>query len=133
MDIPNEIILMAMTYLISGIALTGYDFSAPPIHRKGYVIQKNYKVAIIIFFLWPIAALHEAYMEHKMRKPYARYLIGVAMLSVGIYMWAKAVYLLCYLIVDIEWVVFIITGIVMLFGSPIITAITMPSHRRSKI
>jgi hypothetical protein len=133
MDDLNNIILLTMAYLITGVALTGYDFSAPPIDRKGYVIQKNYKVAVLIFFLWPLAVLHEAYMEHKMRKPYGRYLIGVVFLSVGVYMWAKVVYLICFAIISIELIVFIVTGIAMLFGSPIITAVAMPSHRRTRI
>jgi hypothetical protein len=126
---PNSIVLLTMVYLITGIAITGYDFSAPPIDKKGYVIQKNYKVATVIFFLWPIAVLHEAYYEHKARKPYARYLIGVAALFIGIYMWAKLMYLICFSMINIEFMAFIATSIAMLFGSPLITKIAMPSHR----
>lgn len=133
MDGLNNIILLTMAYLITGVALTVYDFSAPPIDRKGYVIQRNYKVAVLIYFLWPIAVLQEAYMEHKMRKPYARYLIGVAFLSVGIYMWAKVVYLICFAIVSIELIAFIVTGIAVLFGSNITSVVAMPSHRITKI
>lgn len=43
MDGLNNIILLTMAYLITSVALTWYDFSAPPIDRKGDVIQKNYK------------------------------------------------------------------------------------------
>ena len=40
-------ILIGLAYVITGMALVGYDMAAPLLERKQYVIRKSFKVAII--------------------------------------------------------------------------------------
>lgn len=123
-------VLIAMSYLLTGVALTGYDFSAPPIDSKGYVVQKKYSIAIIIWFIWPITSFLDARMERMMGRSFFKYIRGVLLVAIGMFLWARVAYLLITMLIKIEFVSFILTGAVLLFSSPIITGIAMPPYRR---
>lgn len=123
-------ILAALAYVLTGVALVGYDMAAPPIERKAYVVQKNFKVALITWFVWPATVIFEAIEEHRMRRRYFRFLIGVVMLAVGMFLWAQVAYLATLWAIGIKWVGFVVTAIAMLFACPILTGIAMPPHVR---
>ena len=128
MSVAEEITLFVLAYLLTGIALTGYDFSAPAAERKMYVLRRNYAVATITWFVWPITVVHEALTERKMNGRYWRFLIGVFVLSVAMYLWTTMAYLLCLWLIGSAWVALIVTTVAMLLFSPIITAIAMPPY-----
>lgn len=119
--------LLAIAYIATGIALTGYDFSAPPIHRKGYVSGRKYGVAVITWFLWPATAFMDSYYAAKEGKAGGRFALGVVVLFVAILFAASPIlhflgsssvlaYLGCFVLV----VVF----------SPMLAAIALPRHDR---
>lgn len=76
-------VLIAMSYLLTGVALTGYDFSAPPLYSKGYVIQKKYSTAIVIWFIWPLTAFLDARDEQKCGRGFFRYIGRVLLVAFG--------------------------------------------------
>ena len=65
-----------------------------------------------------------------MRRPYRRFLFGVALLALAIFLWAQVAYMASLLLIGISWVAFIITAIVTFLAAPILSGITMPPHRR---
>lgn len=130
MTAGEQAILVALSYVLTGVALVGYDMSAPPIERKAYVVQKNFKVALITWFVWPATVIFEAIEEHRMRRRYLRFLMGVVMLAVGMFLWAQVAYLASLWLIGVKWVAFVVAAITMLLAAPIITGIAMPSHVR---
>lgn len=130
MTVGEQAILVALSYVLTGVALVGYDMAAPPVERKAYVVQKNFKVALITWFVWPATVIFEAIEEHRMRRRYFRFLIGVLMLAVGMFLWAQVAYLAALWLIGIKWVAFVVAAITMLFACPIITGIAMPPHVR---
>ena len=123
-------ILVVLAYVLTGVALVGYDISAPPIERKMYVIRKNFTVVFITWFVWPATVIFEAIEERRMRRRYFRFLLGVVMLAVGMFFWAQAAYLASLWLIGVKWIAFMVATIAMLLVSPIITAVAMPSHVR---
>lgn len=123
-------IVIGLAYVITGMALVGYDMAAPLLERKQYVIRKNFKVAVITWFVWPATAVFDATEERKMRRPYRRFLFGVALLALGVFLWAQVAYLASLWLIGISWAAFIVTAIATLLAPPILTGIVMPPHRR---
>lgn len=130
MTAGDHAILIALSYVLTGVALVGYDMAAPPLERKAYVVQKNFKVALTTWFVWPATVIFEAIEEHRMRRRYFRFLLGVLMLAIGMFLWAQVVYLASLWLIGVSWVAFVITAVTMLFVCPIITGIAMPPHIR---
>ncbi|WP_286952847.1 MULTISPECIES: hypothetical protein [Aminobacterium] len=83
------LISIILAYVVTGISITGYDFSTPPLHRKGYVIQKRYSIAILIWFIWPFTLLTDIRQEQLLYKRGFRYFIGVPLMSLGFFFWGK--------------------------------------------
>lgn len=129
-DIADFAIVGLVAYLATGIALTGYDFSAPPQHRKMYVIQRNYKAAIRYWFLWPLLASFEAYQEQRLRGRRFRFAVGVLSLVVGMVFWCWVAAELLAQLVGPAWLAAVLTIITSVLASPILTAIVMPVHGR---
>src|SRR4051812_25836026 len=115
MTVGEQAILVALSYVLTGVALVGYDMAAPPIERKAYVVQKNFKVALVTWFVWPATVIFEAIEERRMRRRYFRFLIGVLVLAVGIFLWAQVAYLALLWLVGVKWVAFVVATITMLF------------------
>ena len=130
MTVLDHTILTALAYVLTGVALVGYDMAAPPTERKAYVVQKNFKVAFITWFVWPATVIFEAIEEHRMRRRYLSFLMGVVMLAVGIFFWAHVAYLVVLWAIGIKWIGFVVTAIAMLLACPIISGVAMPSHVR---
>lgn len=129
--VTNEsLILIVMSYLLTGVALTGYDFSAPPFDSKFYVIKKNYKVAVAIWFAWPVSAFLDAKMERQCGRSFFRYMFAVFSVAIGMFLWARVVYFVVLIIIHVKIIGFLITGVTMLLASPLITAIAMPSYNK---
>lgn len=107
--------------------------AAPPIERKAYVIRKNFKVALITWFVWPATVIFEAIEEHRMRRRYFRFLLGVVMLAIAMFLWAQVVYLIVLWAIGIKWVGFAATAITMLFACPILTGIAIATTRSPRV
>ena len=130
MSILDHIVLIALAYILTGMALVGYDMSAPLLERKQYVIQKNFRVAFITWFVWPATALFDALEERKMQRRYLRFIFGVALLALGMFLWAQVAYLASLWIIGISWIAFVIAAMAMFVAAPILTGIAMPPHPR---
>ena len=130
MTVSEQAILIPLSYVLTGVALVGYDMAAPPIERKAYVVQKNFKVALVTWFVWPATVIFEAIEEHRMRRRYLRFLTGVLMLAVVMFLWAQVAYLASLWLIGVQWVAFVVAAIMMLVACPIITGIAMPPHVR---
>lgn len=72
--------------------------------------------------------IFEAIEEHRMRRRYLRFLVGVLVLAVGMFLWAQVAYLASLWLIGVKWVAFMVAAITMLFACPIITGIAMPPH-----
>ena len=120
--------IVIVTYILTGVALTGYDFSAPALHRKMYVIQRNFGVAVRNVFTWPLTAGFEAYQEHRLRRSATRFLLGVVILTGGMFLWTRLAYLLSLKFIDSEWGALAVAAVFGLVICPIVTAIAMPRH-----
>ena len=120
--------IAVVAYILTGVALTGYDFSAPALHKKLYVIQRNYGAAVRNVFMWPLTAGFEAYQEYRLRRNATRFLLGVVLLAGGLFLWSRFAYLLTLRIIDSEWGALAVATLLGLFLCPIVTAIAMP-HR----
>lgn len=128
MSDSNQIILLLLTYVSTGMGLIGYDFTAPAEERKSYVRQMDIKVGLGILFVWPATVLLEVLEEHRQQRQYRRYLLGVLLLAGAMYLCAQVAFSLSLWLININWAAFIITALVMLLANPIITVIVMPVH-----
>jgi hypothetical protein len=124
--------LVIATYLITGAALTACDFSAPPLHAKAYVIQRNHAVAIRNWFIWPLTAAFDIYQEAKLRRAPFRLSVGVALLALGILVLVCAAFVITRLFVPWSFVAYVIALVVGFAASPIVSALAMPKHGQPK-
>jgi len=125
----NEILIIGIiSYLVTGLALTGYDFSAPAIHRKAYVIKKDYKVAAFTCFTWPYFAMYEAYQESRLGRSGVRFVFGVILLASGMFFWGRFIFQITDTFVGVIWFNAFVTLFFLILSSPIITSIAMPEH-----
>jgi len=130
MNLHEILIIGCIAYFTTGIALTGYDFSAPPIHKKMYVTQQNYKIAFLNFFIWPIASITEGLQVSgggHFRRGF-RFFYGVVLLAAGMFFWGLLSFVIADKLIGITWVNSLVTLILLIFTSPILTAFSMPDH-----
>ena len=116
-------VLGLLAYVATGLALTGYDFSAPLIHRKGYVAARNYKVAVVTWFIWPFSAFQDIYYAFIEKKAWFRFAVGVIVLLVAMFFLATVVK--AYVGGAVGYVV---AFIALVFASPVLVAIALPRH-----
>ena len=128
MDATEILIICVIAYLTTGIALTGYDFSAPPIEKKGYVISQNYNIAMFIWFTWPLSSMFEVYQKQKLGRSWFRFFFGVILLASGMFFWGKLIFMIADKLIGIIWINAIIMLVFLVFTSPILTAMAMPKH-----
>jgi hypothetical protein len=48
LDTTELVAVCVVAYLATGLALTGYDGAAPPLHQKGYVIVRDHRFMVLI-------------------------------------------------------------------------------------
>jgi hypothetical protein len=124
----NVLLLLLATYVLTGIALTAYDFAAPPLHAKVYVIQRNHAAALRNWFLWPIGVAFELYEDSRMRRPLGRRVLGIGALLLGTLLVLRFLYLIVMLIFSLAPLAYGIAMLGGIFLSPIVAAATMPRH-----
>lgn len=115
-----------IAYVCAGIALTGYDISTPPAHQKAYVLMRDYKVAIMTWFLWPIVAVRDSFQEQILRGRGIRYAFGVLLLFSGLYLLADLAFVFFGWLTSSPIVTSVLSVIVVVILSPLVTVIVMP-------
>lgn len=128
MSSSEQMILIIMAYISTGIGLIGYDFATPLSERKSYVREGNLKAGLAILFLWPATVSFDIFgIGGKCRQP-PRFLLSAFMLAGTMYFCAMVIFLLSRWLVSINWIAFIATAIVLFTVNPIITALVLPHH-----
>ena len=128
MSSSEQMILIVMAYISTGIGLIGYDFATPLSERKSYIREGNLKAGLAILFLWPATVSFDIFgIGGKFRQP-PRFLLSAFMLAGTMYFCAMVIFLLSRWLVSINWIAFIATAIVLFTVNPIITALVLPHH-----
>lgn len=122
------ILAIFLAYIGTGVALLQYDLAAPPLHMKGYILQRQYGLAAIVSVLWPINAVYESWQEHKLGRSGARLFFGVLLLAIGMYLWAKLCLHICNMFTDIYWLSAVITLLVVVVLAPLFAGLALPKH-----
>ena len=120
--------LGAIAYLLTGIALTSYDFAAPAKHRKAYVISRDMRAAFVSWFIWPYSASFEAYQESRLGRSGGRFMLGVVLVAVGLYLWVLLLLTVTIVVTDWEPLAYGVAVVVGAFSSPLFAAVLMPRH-----
>ncbi len=129
MDFSELIAVCVVAYLATGLALTGYDGAAPPLHQKGYVINQSHRVMVLIWFAWPITSMREVQVMSRFHPGSGvRLFIGVMLLAVGMYFWGRVAFVIADRFIGVFWINVIATFVALALTSPILTAIAMPKH-----
>jgi hypothetical protein len=125
----ETIALIILAYLVTGLSLSAYDFSAHPIDRKQYVQNKNFLLVAFVICAWPLYTILEVYIRLRYGKSGARYLYGVVLLAAGTFFWGRLFYVLTHLVVPNSMVSLVITVVTMLLVSPYLVRFSLPAHR----
>ena len=120
--------LGAITYVLTGIALVSYDFAAPAMHRKMYVINQDMRAAFVSWFIWPYSASFEAYQESRLGRSGGRFMLGVALVAIGLYLWVLLLFTLTIAVAEWEPVAYGVAVVVGTLSSPLFAMVLMPRH-----
>lgn len=120
--------VVLLAYIITGIALSAYDFSAPAMYKKIYVLDKNYKVMLLNWFLWPVLSIQDVYFSLKEGKSGIRYGAGVLILFVALLLWGHFVYSAVELVTSSLAINYIVCFVALLVLSPVFFGMTLPAH-----
>lgn len=124
----EQIILIIMAYISTGIGLIGYDFATPLSERKSYIREGNLKAGLSILFFWPATIMFDVFGIGGACRQSPRFLLSAFMLVVTMYFCAMVIFLLSRWLVSINWIAFTATAIVLFIVNPMITALTLPHH-----
>ena len=124
----EQIILIIMAYISTGIGLIGYDFATPVSERKAYIREGNLKAGLSILFFWPATIMFDVFGIGGACRQTPRFLLSAFMLVVTMYFCAMVIFLLSRWLVSINWIAFTATAIVLFIVNPMITALTLPHH-----
>ena len=124
----EQIILIIIAYISTGIGLIGYDFATPLSERKAYIREGNLKAGLSILFFWPATIMFDVFGIGGACRQSPRFLLSAFMLVVTMYFCAMIIFLLSRWLVSINWIAFTATAIVLFIVNPMITALTLPHH-----
>ena len=124
----EQIILIIMAYISTGIGLIGYDFATPLSERKAYIREGNLKAGLSILFFWPATIMFDVFGIGGACRQTPRFLLSAFMLVVTMYFCAMVIFLLSRWLISINWIAFTATAIVLFIVNPMITALTLPHH-----
>ncbi len=124
----EQIILIIMAYISTGIGLIGYDFAGPLSERKAYIREGNLKAGLSILFFWPATIMFDVFGIGGACRQSPRFLLSALMLLVTMYFCAMVIFLLSRWLISINWIAFTATAIVLFIVNPMITALTLPHH-----
>lgn len=124
--------MVAIAYILTGAALVNYDFAAPPLHRKGYVIQQDLRLAFILWFLWPYSASKEAYEESRLGRSGLRFMLGIIVVAIGVFFWVWLLFSLSMWLLNWQPIAYLVAAVVGFVSCPIFAFIAMPKHGGSR-
>ena len=116
-----------MAYILTGISITAYDYAAPAIHRKGYVIRRDVPLTLVLCLIWPLAVLIDARDRCRVRQG-ARFISGIVSLFCAFYLWGWAISCGVNLLFKSQSMAYAISGISLLFLTPLFTVLSMPRY-----
>jgi len=129
LDTTELVAVCVVAYFATGLALTGYDGAASPLHQKGYVINQSRKMMVLIWFTWPLTSLREIQLMSRFHPRSAfRLFLGVVFLAVGMYFWGRLAFVITDRFIGVFWIDVIVTFVALALTSPILAAIAMPKH-----
>jgi len=114
-----------ITYLATGIALIGYDFAAPPAHKKNYIAEIKLRGVLTTLFLWPVAASMDSYYASQEGKAGFRLALGVMLLFTVIYFIAS---LFFYFVASSSFFAYLGCFVIVVVLSPFLAALALPDH-----
>jgi len=117
--------IFIIAYLATGIALIGYDFAAPPEHKKNYVSEGKLRGALTAWFFWPVAAFTDSYYAIKKGKTGIRFALGVMLLFIAIFFIAS---LFFHFVASSSVFAYLGCFVIVVVLSPFLAALALPSH-----
>jgi hypothetical protein len=93
-----------------------------------YVINQDYRVAIMTWFVWPLSSMREARGETRVGRSGFRFFLGVLFLAIGMFFWGRLAFVIADNIIGVFWINTIVAFLALALTSPILTAIAMPKH-----
>lgn len=117
--------IFIIAYLATGVALIGYDFAAPPTHRKNYIAQVKLKGILGTCFFWPVTAFMDSYYSIKKGKAGLRFALGVILLFIAIFLIAS---LFFKLVTSASIFAFLGCLVIVVLLSPFLAALALPNH-----
>lgn len=121
-----EVIRFLMAYVVTGIALVGYDFNTPPIHQKIYILRRQTGVVIITLVLWPIVFLRDGWVEQVLRGRGIRFIVGIVVLFIALFVTSGLLLQFFSWLTGSALATVILSFFVALFVSPVAMAFAMP-------
>lgn len=117
--------IFVIAYLATGIALIGYDFAAPPTHKKEYVSQGKLKGALTTGFFWPATAFMDSYYASKEGKAGMSFALGVILLFIAMLFIAS---LFFRFVASASFLAYLGCFVIVVVLSPFLAALALPSH-----
>lgn len=125
---PVNLVLLVMAYVLTGISITAYDYAAPAIHRKGYVIRRNIPLTLALCLIWPLAVSIDVRDSYRGGKGCVRFISGTVSLFCAFYLWGWAISCGMHLLFKNQLLVYAISGSILLFLMPMFTVLSMPRY-----
>lgn len=117
--------IFIIAYLATGIALIGYDFAAPPAHKKTYISEGKLKGILTTWFLWPAVIFMDSYYATKEGKDGIRFALGVILLFIAIFFIAS---LFSHFVASSSIFAYLGCFVIVVLLSPFLAAIILPGH-----
>lgn len=114
-------VLFVIAYLATGIALIGYDFAAPPTHKKKYISKGELRGVLTAWFFWPM----DSYYAIKKGKGGIRFALGVMLLFIAIFFIAS---LFFYFVASSSVFTYLGCFVIVVLLSPFLAALALPNH-----
>ncbi len=117
--------LFVIAYLATGIALIGYDFAAPPAHKKIYVSKGILRSALATWFFWPVTTFMDSCRAIKEGKAGIKFASGVMLLFIAILF---IVSLFFHFVASTSIFAYFGCFVIVVLLSPFLAALALPSH-----
>lgn len=118
-----------IAYPLIGIALVSYDFAAPPLYKKIYVLKRDLKMATLLWFIWPLSVFSEVRGQISLGKSPARFLVSIALLGASVLFWTWLLLTFWSWLLPWKSIAYLAAATVGLLTSPVLAFLFMPDHR----
>ena len=96
------------------------------------MIRKDYRIAIIIWFVWPYTVVREAYQEIRHgRRGAVRLALGCVMVMICFDLWTRLIVLLVVTLVGWEPLGYVVALVVGFMATPFVGALVLPLRHNS--